>query len=304
MPNYENFLTYEHWQFEAVRHMFLLTSAVFAAGLVYFLVSSRSVSPRYRASSYLSAVVMTSATLELFLLWLSWDNAFVYEALGVGAIGLAAGQWMPAEGSLFSNGYRYANWCIDVPMLLTQLLIAAGIFGKEFWSKWGQFSFAGIAMILTGYIGQFYEPQVAGLIDGPVAPFWIWGFISTLFFIWIVVLVMLITQRPSSSMPVQAQKEMRLIGILLLASWTLYAFGYGWPAWDGDAGGVLIRQALYTIADISSKLLYGVMLGRIAMMRSAQEGYLPAIESGLFRPLSMNERQDIADKLPHYARRP
>jgi len=96
---------------------------------------------------------------------------------------------------------------------------------------------------------------------------------------------------------------MKLIGWLLLSSWTLYAFGYGWPAWDGDPGGVVIRQALYTVADISSKLLYGVMLGRVAMMRSAAEGYAPALEVGFYRPLSDQERSPVQEQLPEHARR-
>jgi bacteriorhodopsin len=288
MPNLENFLTFEHWQFELIRHLFLLTSAVFAAGLVYFLLSSRNVAPKYKASSFLSAVVMTSATAELFFLWQSFNSTFAF----TGAV------WIPVEGRLFSNGYRYANWCIDVPMLLTQLLIVAGITGKAFWSKWSQFTIAGLLMIFTGYIGQFYEPQVAGIVDGDASPFWIWGFVSTLFFVWIAALSMLVTQRPSSNMPLQAQKEMKQIGWLLLVSWTLYAFGYGWPAWQGTEDGMVIRQVLYTVADISSKLVYGVLLSRVALIQSAHDGFAPALRAGGDRALTESERRRAIEKMP------
>ncbi|GEM_PF-5632367 len=37
---------------------------------------------------------------------------------------------------LFSNGYRYMNWSIDVPVLLIQLLIVLGVTGAAFRRTW------------------------------------------------------------------------------------------------------------------------------------------------------------------------
>ena len=48
--------------------VFTLAAAVFAAVLVYSLVTSGSIAPRYRLTSYLTGVVMVSATIELGLL--------------------------------------------------------------------------------------------------------------------------------------------------------------------------------------------------------------------------------------------
>lgn len=298
MPNIENFFVYEYWQYDGIRHLFTLTVAAFAAGLVYFAFSSRNIAPQYRASSFLSAVVMISAVFEIYSLLAEWDRAFDYDEV--------RGVWSLVDGQLFSNGYRYANWCIDVPMLLTQLLIVAGFVGKAFWSKWTQFTVAGLLMIITGYIGQYYEPAVAGVtglgVDGSsegAGPFWIWGFVSTVFFVWIAALVMLCTFRVPGDLPLQAQKELKIIGVFLLLTWTLYPFAYGWPAWDASANGVLIRQGLYTTADITSKLVYGVMLSRICLMRSAYDGYLPAIEAGGTRALTDTEMPKEASRLPH-----
>lgn len=44
-----------------------------------------------------------------------------------------SGVWTRAGAEqTFSNGYRYINWSIDVPMLLTQFLIALGLTGAFF----------------------------------------------------------------------------------------------------------------------------------------------------------------------------
>ena len=42
---------------------------------------------------------------------------------------------------------------------------------------------------------------------------------------------------------------------------------------------MVIRQLLFSIADISTKLIYGVILSRFLLRRSALEGYAPAIEA-------------------------
>ncbi|MEK8110410.1 bacteriorhodopsin [Micromonospora sp. M12] len=84
--------------------------------------------------------------------------------------------------TLFSNGYRYMNWSIDVPVLLIQLLVVLGVTGRRFHRTWVMFVVAGLAMIYTGYAGQFYESDRSW-------PFWIWGLVSTVFFLFLLVLV-------------------------------------------------------------------------------------------------------------------
>lgn len=70
---------------------------------------------------------------------------------------------------------------------------------------------------------------------------------------------------------------------LLLISWTLYPLAYlvpmGWqlyPAWGGWAA--VTRQFLFTMADIFSKVVYGVVLTNIAQTRSEIENYQPALD--------------------------
>jgi hypothetical protein len=50
-----------------------------------------------------------------------------------------------------------------------------------------------------------------------------------------------------------------------------------WKAYpDWGAWAAVMRQFLYTMADIFSKVIYGVLLTSVAQMRSAVEGYEPA----------------------------
>lgn len=270
MLNLENHLDYAHWQYDTIRHLLALTVAVFAAGFVYFLATARETAPRYRLSSTISAVVMVSATLEIFQLWLGWTNAFSFDR--------AAGLWRSAAASPFSNGYRYVNWSIDVPMLLTQVLVVLGFTGAEFWRRWWRLATAGLFMIWTGYVGQFYEPPVAGLPQGWSGDaFWIWFAISTAFYLYVLYELRRAIGSPAGEMPGDASREFGRIWFLILGSWTLYPVAYLVPAFWADGNGILLRQVAFTVADITSKLVFGVMLSRAARFRSAHEGWEPAI---------------------------
>ncbi|MFC0096405.1 bacteriorhodopsin [Micromonospora marina] len=264
--NFENTLSYNVDQFTLISHVLSLGFAVMAAGLVYFLATRRSVAPRYQLSSVLSAVVMVSAFFELLLLYQRWVGAFEWD-----------GTAFVQSGALFSNGYRYVNWSIDVPVLLIQLLVVLGVTGRRFHLTWVAFVAGGLAMIYTGYAGQFHEVQRS-------APFWVWGLVSTVFFVFLLVLVARTIFGSLDRLPPTARPLARGVWWLVLVSWLLYPGAYLMPAlWD-SADGVVARQITYTVADITSKVVYGVLLGIIARRISATEGYSPAVADEVALP--------------------
>ena len=151
--------------FELVRHVLTLGYAVMGASLLYFILTRKTNMPKYRMSSVLSVVVMVSAFLLLWQQEQSWTNAYVF----------SGDEYVVEQGAaLFTNGYRYLNWLIDVPMLLIQILFVAGIVGAARGRYMTQFSLSGVLMIVTGYIGQFYEP---GRMNENMVAWLVWGFI-------------------------------------------------------------------------------------------------------------------------------
>ncbi|MCZ2860642.1 bacteriorhodopsin [Blastococcus sp. VKM Ac-2987] len=264
--NVENTFTYDFFQYTIVSHVFTLGYAAMAAGLVYFILTSKNSLPRYQLSSTLSAVVMLSAFLELLVISLRWDGAFTWD-----------GEAFSSTGALFSNGYRYMNWTIDVPVLLTQLLIVLGITGAAFRRGWITFTVAGLAMIYTGYAGQFYEVERS-------APFWVWGSISTVFFLVILWLVRRTVYGNVGRLPEEVRPLVKAVWWLLLVSWMLYPGAYLMPAlWD-SADGVVARQITYTVADITSKVVYGILLAVIARKVSKHEGHDEAVAADVTMP--------------------
>lgn len=267
--NFENFIGnsegFSEMAYQMVSHTLTLGYAVMLAGLLYFILTLKTVSPKYRMSNVLSGVVMVSAFLLLYAQAGNWTNSFQYDE--------TIGRYMlQSDGDLFNNGYRYLNWLIDVPMLLFQILFVVSLTKSNVKSIRNQFWFSGALMIITGYIGQFYE--VSNL-----PKFFIWGGISTVFFIHILWVMRKVIQEGKEGIPQEAKKVMNQIWILFLVSWFLYPGAYLMPHLLGIEGGlfnesgVVGRQMTYTVADISSKVIYGVLLGRVAQIMSKKEGY-------------------------------
>jgi hypothetical protein len=253
--------------FEIVSHVLTLGYAAMAASLFYFLLTIKDNAPRYRMSSVLSTVVMVSAVILLFMQQQSWVNSYGLNAAQNAYVLLPGGE-------LFSNGYRYLNWLIDVPNLLIQILFVAGITGLMFRKYLVQFAASGMLMIVTGYIGQFYEP---GRLTENVFLWILWGVISTLFYIVVLVLITRVIKQGIKNM-----KGSKAIGIfaaiapLFYISWTIYPVAYIMPLFIDTLGwgtSIMLQQVLYTIADVTSKVFYGVMLNTASTILSNEQGF-------------------------------
>jgi len=251
--------------YQMVAHVLTVGYAVMLASLLYFVLTIKTVAPKYRMSAVLSVVVMVSAFLLLFAQANNWTSSFVFDQ--------ERGRYFLGEGQdLFNNGYRYLNWLIDVPMLLFQILFVVTLTKSSFTSVRNQFWFSGTGMIVTGYIGQFYEVT-------DITAFFIWGTISTLFFFHILYVMRNVINEGKEGMPAAAQKVLGNIWILFLVSWMLYPGAYLMPHLAGLEGGlfnesgVVGRQITYTIADVCSKVIYGILLTYTATILSKSEGY-------------------------------
>ena len=233
------------------------------AFILYFLWASTQLAPRYRIVPIMSALVMASAGLSLMREFSLWEASYAFD----GAL------YQPlAEGNTFTNAFRYGNWTITVPILLTQLPIAFALARPELHQRSLRMIIAGVLMIWTGLYGQFGE-------TGDWSRLNIWGVISTLFFVWLILEVRgVITAGVANSPPEIAAWPRRLFWYFL-ATWGLYPIAYALPQLGFTGEIVVGRQLLFSIADISTKLIFGIILSRYLLRRSALEGYMPAIEA-------------------------
>ena len=271
MTNIESLYAYTAAQYEGVDHLLTMGVGAHLAALAFFLVSSRLVAPNYRVASALSSIVMVSAGLILYAQSGLWETAF--------ALDPATGTYRPAATAHFTNGYRYVNWMVTIPCLLTQLLIVLGIRGRQLVRDAATLILLAWGMILTGYVGQLYEvasiPQLL-----------LWGAISTVFFVGMNWIVGTRIFRWRLRAPEAVRPTFGKVFWLMMFAWTLYPLAYLVPWVAPSPEGVVWRQGLFTVADVTSKVVYGLMITYIAVRRSAAEGFAPA-EAAVANPLSL-----------------
>ncbi len=255
--NIENILTYSIVEYQIVAQVLVLGFAAMAGGFVYFISTYRNVQPRLQVASILGAIVMVSAFLLLLAQSMSWQSTFILEN----------GIYVRGD-DIFSNGFRYLNWLIDVPMLLLQLVIVLGITGMAARRLSFGFVGAGIAMILLGYVGQFYEVT-------SLTALWVWGGLSTIFYVVLLYLTWTEIGKALPNLPEESVGTMKAIRWIFIIFWTFYPIAYLIPAFAPTSEGVVARQIIFTTADIVSKVIYGVLITKVAMDITKQEGYQP-----------------------------
>lgn len=272
--NMENRIEYSVAQFELIGHALVIGYAAQAAGFIYFAFTMNMTPDEYKMSSVYGMIVMVSAFILLYNQWASWEDSFVFvpvdasqedlysedldeSDLGVGIYKSKA--LYGYGGTLFSNGYRYLNWSIDVPLLLLQLVCVSGIQTESgMFDKNTQVSVTGLLMIYMGYIGQFFENE-----DEP-AVLIVLGIIGCVFYLIMLILVIQCLAKAKDTHPDESGTILT-IGLIFAVFWTIYPISYFMPVISFTAEGVVIRQFIYTIADVVSKVVYGVILTNLCL---------------------------------------
>merc|ERR1712238_217487 len=154
--------------------------------------------------------------------------------------------------SLFSNGYRYLNWSIDVPLLLLQLVLVSGIDVGTGFNKNLQVTSSGLLMIYLGYIGQFFENH-----ENPTILV-VFGVIGCVFYlIMLAVVIQCLSHAKTNLITDTAKSKMTMVKWIFIIFWTIYPISYFMPLISYTANGVVVRQ-----------FVYGIILTQICMDES------------------------------------
>ena len=256
----ENELVFSPAQHAVVGHLFAVALGAHVVGFVYFLFARERVAPRYRIATVLSMAVMAASGLLFLRLSLSWDSAFVQ-----------GGSRMVPTGNRFDGGLRYVNWLVTVPVLLVQLLFAFDLARPRVLRLRTVLVVSGLAMVLLGYVGQFRLGTDDTWALG-------WGTASTVPFVVLLAVLLPLLRSQAALLPEEAGRTTGHLVWVFLFFWGLYPLAYLVPVVSATAEGAVLSQALFTAADIGSKVFYGVLLTKVLRLRSAADGYPPARE--------------------------
>ena len=263
LGNIENIVTLTTQQYALGSLLLMVSYGACFAFILYFLMSAQNLAPRYRLVPVLSAVVMASAGLSLFQEFNLWKESYAF----------VDGVYRPlAENETFTNAFRYGNWTITVPILLTQLAIAMGLKQADVQRRSLRMIVPGVLMIWAGLYGQFGE-------TGDFSHLNLWGVISSIFFLWLILEVRQTLIVGIATTPDILKPWPNNLWWFFLVTWALYPLAYALPQLGATGEIVVIRQAIFSVADIATKLVFGIILSRFVLRRSSYEGYMPAAEA-------------------------
>ena len=256
----ENELLFTPDQHAVVGHLFAVALGAHVVGFIYFLAARERLAPRYRMATVLSMAVMAASGLLFLRLATSWDTAFVQD-----------GATMVPTGNRFDGGLRYVNWLVTVPVLLLQVLFAFDLARSQVIRLRTVLVTSGVAMVALGYVGQFR----LGRDDSWALA---WGTASTVPFVVLLVVLIPLLRSQADRLPAEAATTMRHLVWVFLFFWGLYPIAYLVPVASFTPEAAILSQTLFTVADVGSKVLYGVLLAKVLRLRSAADGYGPARE--------------------------
>jgi bacteriorhodopsin len=243
-------------QFSLVYNAFSFATATFFAATLFFWFGRSQVSSHYKTALTVTGLVTFIALYHYWRIFDSWGAS--YDVVnGV----------VTTTGVAFNQAYRYVDWLLTVPLLLVELILVMRLSQSETVSKSMKLGGAAALMILLGYPGE-----VSGGIDSTRM---VWGVLSMVPFLYIVYTLYSSLSEAIDRQPESVQGLIRLARNLMVVSWCFYPAVYFLPFLINMSGGTatVAIEVGYTIADITAKAVFGLVIYSIAVRKSEADGF-------------------------------
>ena len=218
-------------------------TAVMLGAFVYFLTQINSVDKKYRPGIASAAVVVGIAGYHYFRIFSAWSQGIVNE------------------------GYRYADWLITVPILVVELLIVLGLTSDRRKQLMRTLVPATALMIALGYPGE---------VSANVSTKWTFWVLAMLPYLYILRVLWAELKAARARETGEVAGAISRATQVLLVTWLFYPIVYLFPVFFANSSASFLevaetaRQVGYTIADITAKAFYVLMVLGIARARSGE----------------------------------
>lgn len=243
-------------EYQIVYNALSFVIATFLGGAFYFVFTREHVSPKYRASAVVSATILVIACYHYFRIFNSWEDAYQ----------LVNGAYHPT-GKPFGNAYRYVDWFLTVPLLVTETIIALGLPKTTTRGLYAKLTIAAGLMIVLGLPGQATDDTMMKAV---------WATLSTIPFIYVIISLWGLITRNLAQQPVGVRTYFANLRWLMLATWGVYPIVYAFPmlGFVGSTATVT-EQLCFSAADVLAKAYFGLVLHWIITGKSEAEGFVP-----------------------------
>ncbi len=250
--------TYSSFQYDLVLYALVAVGMGVFASMIYALITRTEVSKKYRGASHASALICGVATLGYLALIGFWLVGFT----------LHGERWTPSPAHYFSNGFRYTDWTITVPLLTAELLAVCALAGDRARNLRFVTMAAAFLMIVTGFIGnelnEGAKPNTAALL--------IWGAVSTVFYLYLYIALAGAVNKSLPELSERAGRSLRNAQILLFSVWGTYPVVYLIFAFTKHSTNwAITAQLLFCAADLTAKAGFGALVHKVAKLRTADD---------------------------------
>ena len=240
-------------QYDLVYNLFSLAIAsLFFTGL-YLVLSQRRVTPKYRNALIISAMVCFIATYHYIRIFDNFKES--YDTVAQGGQGVYT-----LTNVAFNEGYRYVDWFLTVPLLLVETVAVLALTRAAAKPLLFKLVIASALMIALGYPGEITTDTGTRLL---------WGTLSTIPFLYLLYVLFVELSKSMERQPVEVRSTVGKLRLMLVGLWGVYPIAYLMPVLGFDGANAFVaRQAGYSLADIFAKAAFGLVIYKIARMKS------------------------------------
>ncbi len=227
------------------------------AYFVYSWKTTSEVSPKYRPAALAGLLIAGVASLSYLVLAIKWDTGY----------DLVGNLYQPNAEARLALAPRYMDWSVTVPLLTLELLAVCALAGSKARALRLTTMAAAFLMIITGYFGAQTLSQ-----GRSVTALVVWGIISSLFYLYLYIALIGAVGKSRSAMSPATFTSLRNASFVLLGTFGVYPLVYAIPVFFDTTGAWLAGiQLAYSAADILAKVGFGMLIHKVAKLRSAED---------------------------------
>jgi bacteriorhodopsin len=241
-------------QYSLVYNAFSFVIAAMAAATVFLFLSRSQVSPKYRSAVTVSGIVTMIAFYHYVRIFNSWDAAYT-----------VLNDTVTPTGHPFNDAYRYVDWLLTVPLLVTELILVMRLPGGEGAKKATKLAFLAVVMVLLGYPGE---------ISSVASTRWLWWVLSMIPFLIIQYELFVGLAASIKTQPESARGLVSRARYLTVVTWLFYPIVFILPMIGLTGASATVGvQVGYSIADVLAKAAFGIFIYTIAVRKSEGEAH-------------------------------
>ena len=239
-------------QYSLVYNSFSFVTAAMAAATVFLFISRSQIASHYKTAVTVSGIVTMIAMYHYFRIFNSWDQAY---SVMNGVV--------TATGRPFNDAYRYVDWLLTVPLLVTELILVMRLSGNEGTKKASRLAVLAVLMVVLGYPGE---------ISRVASTRWLWWCLSMIPFLIIQFELFVGLRESISQQPDSVRGLVSSARYITVVTWLFYPIVYILPMIGLTGTNAVVGvQVGYSIADVLAKAAFGLFIYHIALKKSHSE---------------------------------